>query len=265
MDNHVIDFLIKNEDLVADWVTEFFDGKYTKEQVVHYGWTFGDESVGKAKYGVVELAKEFTELPDKDNNTIRQWYTDTDFYVFDLISWNGCQMFKEKAERVVEIIKQNNFKSVVDFGGGLGALSIFIRQQTDCKVYYVDLKDGVTYNFAKFLMNKFNITDIEVLGDQEFFNSNISVDCVFAMDCFEHIPNMEETFGKLTEHTYRVYHDSTFYTDATFPQHVYTPQILDFLNMCAMHNFLPSREDARMMNRMYLQFDQQGNLSVLPV
>lgn len=254
-----------NEDTVADWMVEFFGGKYTKDEIIKYAYTIDEESVGRVRYGVDALAKEFSKLPDKDNDTIRQWYTDTDFYVFDLIAWNGSEMFREKAERVVEIIKQNNYKSIVDFGGGLGVLSIFIQQHTDCKVYYVDLKDGVTYNFAKFLMNKFNISNIEMMGDQEFFASDVHVDCIFAMDCFEHISNMEETFGKLTEHAYRIYHDSTFYSDATFPQHVYTPEALDFVNMCALHNFLPVQGDMRDLRRVYLKFDQQGNLGMVSI
>jgi len=262
---NVIDYMEQNQDVMVDWMFEFFDGKYTKEQIHYYAYESGVISSKNVRAGVARLAEEFNGLSDRETDTIRKWYTETDFYVFDLLPYNGGPMFREKCQEVVSIIKKFGIKSVIDFGGGLGVMAIYLRQNTDCKVYYSDLKDGITYNFAKFLMRKFEIDDIEMLGDTELFDSDIHVDCILATDCFEHIPNMEETFFKLTRHSFRIFHDSTFYTDTIFPQHVYTPSQLDFLNMCALHNYLPSRESSKLLNRVYLRIDPDGQLKIIPV
>ena len=262
---NVIDYMEQNGSIMVDWMFEFFGGKYTREQIHYYTYENGESSNKSVRNGVARLAEEFNGLSDKQTDTIRNWYTETDFYVFDLLPYNGGPMFREKCEEVAALIKKLNVKSVIDFGGGLGVMAIYLRQNTDCKVYYSDLKGGVTYNFAKFLMNKFEIDDVEMLGDSELFDSDLQVDLILATDCFEHIPNMEETFSKLTNHSYRIYHDSTFYTDAIFPQHVYTPNHLEFLNMCAMHNYLPSNLTQKLLNRVYLQIDATGQLRILPV
>lgn len=263
--NHIIDYMEKNSDIMVDWMFEFFNGKYTKEQIHYYTYENGESANKSVRNGVARLATEFNDLKDRQVDTIRTWYTETDFYVFDLLPYNGGPMFREKCEEVATLIKKLDVKSVIDFGGGLGVMAIYLRQNTDCKVYYSDLKGGVTYNFAKFLMNKFEINDIEMLGDSELFDSELQVDLILATDCFEHIPNMDDTFSKLTAHSFKIYHDSTFYTDAIFPQHVYTPNHLQFLNMCAVHNYLPSQHTPKLLNRVYLQINDNGQLTIIPV
>ncbi len=262
---NIIDYIEQNESIMIDWMLEFFGDKYTREEI--YQNTYGSGRIENSgiRNGTVELANQFNKLPDKEVTTIKNWYAETDFYIFDLLPYNGGYMFKEKCDEVVSLIKQFNVKSVIDFGGGIGVMAIYLRQNTDCKIYYSDIKDGVTYNFAKFLMNKFDIHDIEIFGDEELFKSNLKFDLILATDCFEHIPNMEETFGNLTNHSYRIYHDSTFYTDNIFPQHVYTPSQLEFLNMCAKYNYLPSYTSPKLLNRVYLHIDTTGNLKILSI
>ena len=259
--NNIIDFIDSNPETITDWVTEFFAGKYSRTEVADYLYKVDAE--GMPRRGVVQLASEFNALEEKSTESIKQWYTNTDFYVFDLLPWNGCSMFKEKAEQIVKLIKERNYTSIVDFGGGLGVLSIYIKTMLpDCTVHYVDLKDGVTFQFAQFLMQKYNVRDdVHVMDDEAFFASDVTVDCILATDCFEHIPNMDEVFGKLTAHSYNIYHDSTFFSDKWSPQHVYTPTGLQFLNMTALYNYLPNGSPM-LLTRAYLQYDTTGQLQV---
>lgn len=258
--NDIINYINDNPDDVIDLVFEFFSGKYSREQVKDYLYTI--EKDGMPRKGVVELSNEFKKLDNKTTEGIRNWYIDTDFYVFDLLPWNGCSMFKDKVDSIIQFIKVNNYKTITDFGGGLGILSSYIVKNTDCKVIYVDFKDGVTFNFAKFFINKYNIKNIDIMGDEEYFNSTISTDCIISTDCFEHIPNMQETFVKLIQHSNTIYHDSTFGSDYWSPQHVYTPTHLEFLNMCAAYNFLPDPNNIKILYRMKLQFDNKLNLTM---
>lgn len=256
--NKIITNLENNQELQIELVYEFFNGKYTKDEVNTYLFEFAKKSV---RHGVQKLSDEFNNIEHKNTDTIKKWYTDTDFYIFDLLPYNAGPMYLEKVNEVQSLIKTHNFKSVLDFGAGLGIGCMSWATYTDAKIYYVDLKDSITSKFAKFLMNKLNITNVTVLNDQEFFDSDIQVDLITSLDCFEHIPNMEEVFDKLVEHTNVIFHDSTFYADEIFPQHVYTPNILEFINMCALRNYLP-KQNSKLLWRAYFSFDNNGSLQV---
>jgi 2-polyprenyl-3-methyl-5-hydroxy-6-metoxy-1,4-benzoquinol methylase len=256
--NEIITNLEKNTELQIELVYEFFNGKYSKDDVKKYLFEYARKSV---RHGVQKLSDEFNTIENKNTDTIKQWYTETDFYIFDLLPYNAGPMYLEKVNEVQSLIKKYNFKSVLDFGAGLGIGSMSWAKYTDATIYYVDLKDSITSKFAKFLMDKLNITNVVVMNDEEFFNSDLRVDLITALDCFEHIPNMEETFDKLIEHTNVIFHDSTFYSDDIFPQHVYTPPVMEFINMCALRNFLP-KTNMKLLWRAYLQFDTNQNLQI---
>lgn len=257
--NDIITYMENNPQMLVDWAYEFFDGKYTRDEVNMYMFENGENS--HVRKGVLKLADEFNSLEEKNVDTIRKWYSDTDFYIYDLLPFNGGPMFREKADVILDLIKKRNIKTITDFGGGLGILSMYIALNTDCTVYYVDLPDSVTGRFAKFIIDKLQVPNIELLTDEEYFASDIFTDCIVATDCFEHIPNMEETFQKLINHSYHIYHDSTFFSDQYMPQHVYTPTGLEFLNMAALYNYLPNGGPA-LLSRVYLQFDTKGQLQV---
>ena len=256
---NICDYINKNEETVIGWVVEFFQGKYTPEQVR----TIMYESNGTARNAIIKLADEFRALPDKSVEGIKNWYEETDFYVFDLLPWNGAGQFKEKLENVRSAL--SGCSTLVDFGGGLGTASIWYAQYFD-RVVYVDLKGGVTYRFAEFLINKLGITNIQMMGTEEFFDSDV-VDAIVALDCFEHIPNLSETFAKLAEHSNIIYHDSTFHSDQYSPQHVYTDE-LKFINAAAACNFIAQDEFRRYLRRVSLQYRVNNNrltLDIFPV
>ena len=255
----IISYIDTNRDLMIDWVYEFFDKKYSKEQVNYY--LYEHDKVSTLRNGVQKLADEFISLENHEQNTIEKWYKETDFYIFDLLPWNGCSMFKDKINIISDTIKKYNIKFIIDFGAGLGVSSIYLSQQLGVEVIYVDLKDSVTSKFAKFMMKKLNITNIQMMTTEELFDSNIHCDMILAMDCFEHIINMEEIFDKLINHSYKIYHDSTFFSNKNQPQHIYTPLPIDFYNMCALRNYIPNR-NPNLLNRIYLEFDNKGILHI---
>ena len=256
--NEIITKLENDQELQIELVYEFFNGKYTKDEVKTYLFDFAKQSV---RHGVQKLSDEFKSIEHKNVDTIKKWYTETDFYIFDLLPYNAGPMYLEKVNEVQNLIKQHNFKSVLDFGAGLGIGCMSWAKYTDATIYYVDIKDSITSKFAKFLMNKLDVNNIVIMNDVEFFDSNLQIDLITALDCFEHIPNMEQIFDKLIEHTNTIFHDSTFYTNDIFPQHVYTPRMLDFINMCALRNFLP-KQNGKLLSRVYLTFDSSGTLQV---
>jgi 2-polyprenyl-3-methyl-5-hydroxy-6-metoxy-1,4-benzoquinol methylase len=247
----------QNEARNIQWVTEFFDGKYTEDQVKHFLY---HQNPNEPRAGVMKLVDEFNSINSNDTEELRKWYIDTDFYVFDLLPWNGSGQFEHKLQKIKSVIEKYGFKTIVDFGGGLGVASAWLKQECNVDVIYVDLPDSVTSKFAKFLFGKLNL-DIPMMTDEEFFNSHIKVDMISAMDCFEHIPNMDETFDKLTEHSYVIMHDSTFFRDRWSPQHVYTPDQRTFTNMALLRNYV-IRDDPSLLWRAYLVLENNNQITL---
>jgi hypothetical protein len=262
-DTDLITRINTDENWCIELVTEFFAGKYTREEVRHYLYA---ADPNRPRAGVLKLVDEFQHVDRESNADVRQWYQDTDFYVFDLLPWNGAGQFGAKVTAAANIIQQYGFNTIVDFGGGLGTAIARLHELDPSKTYvYVDLKDGVTFRFAKFLFEKLRIADkIVMMGDEDFFASDYVVDCILATDCFEHIKNLEETFDKLIEHSNVIFHDSTFFSDQYSPQHLQTRGMLWFANVAAQRNFI-ARDDDRLLWRVMLQYIPVGDKAQLEI
>ena len=261
----IITMINKDEERGIDIIFRFFEEKYTKADI--RSLLFDTQKYGNLtiRRGVAELAEEFNKLQVKDNNEIRKWYTDTEFYIFDLWPWNGCSMYEDKVKLISEYLIPFKPTTIVDFGGGLGTACIYYRERfPDAKIIYVDLKDSITMKFAKFFIKEMNVQNVEFMSDQEFFDSNVIASVITSTDCFEHISNLEETMYKLAEHTNVIIHDSSFMSEEVSPQHVQTNGMLWFVNVMSAMNFLP----VRVMNvlvRHKIVFNQNMELAIVPV
>lgn len=236
----------------VDLVYDFFNGKYSKEDVNRLLYHFGD---GGVRDGVKKLSEEFNSSVNvESNDSVRKWYEDTDFYIFDLLPWNGCGMFLDKLNIMKDIVNRQKAKTVIDFGGGLGISSIFMSQELGLEhIYYVDLKNSKTFAFASYLIKKLDIKNITILGDQELFDSNIFVDLIISNDCFEHIKNLDETTDRLIRHSNTLFHQSTFVSDHNTPQHIQNKGDMWFLKMMAKKNFVAMGHQL-LLNRVEIDY-----------
>ena len=262
----------KQEKLCIDLVTEFFDGKYTEEEVSQYLFKEVDNGGAKIREGVKKLSDEFIDefgmgqlSINKENDTkVRKWYESTDYYVFDLLPWNFCGMFQDKLNYTKTKLDEMDCKTIVDYGGGLGIVSIALAELNKFdKIYYVDLKGSVTYGFAEFLIKKLGLEDkITMMGDEEYFQSDIFTDIIISNDCFEHIVDLDYTLDNLVQKSNTLLHDSTFHTDENTPMHVQTQGLQEFCQSMLDRYFLVVNGDARVLNRMSLRYNEQGQLDI---
>lgn len=255
----IIDRLSDHE-FSIDLVHRFFDGKYTEQEVNSLLYDLVGDKTQHVRKGVHLLSEEW-------NNHISKFYEATDYYIFDLIPWNGCGMYKPHVEKVINIITKLHDStqpySVLDFGGGVGTLCIALSQNIpELDIFYVDLGKSVTYKFAKFFMNEINV-HIKMMDVQEFFDSELCVNFIAALDCFEHLPNLERVLDKLTQRTTHIYHNSTFVSSAVQPQHIETRGLSWFLNAMAERNFAPNPanegDNINWMSKFIIQYKQKGD------
>jgi len=111
---------------------------------------------------------------------VRRFYSETTEYLFDLANWNASNTFKE----VINYLPQVEGLKVLDFGGGIGSLSLLLHKR-GADVDYLDLP-GLVTEFAKFRSNG-RINFIDSLADK-----SESYDLIVAIDVFEHLPDLPE-------------------------------------------------------------------------
>ena len=255
---------LQDKSYQIDLVTEFFDGKYTREQVEDFLFTEVDNEGQNIRKGVKVLADEFIDefgmgklaTDTETDSKVRDWYEATDFYVFDLLPWNTCGSFQDKLQYTKDRLNELESKTIVDYGGGLGIVSIALHETGNFdKIYYVDLKGSVTYGFAEFLINKLGLKDkIIMMGDTEFFESDLFVDCIVSNDCFEHICDLETCIDELVKKTNLIVHDSTFQTDHHTPQHLHSQGMDWFLQLMLDRYFLILNGDPRLLSKIGFKY-----------
>jgi len=125
---------------------------------------------------------------------IVRYYARTERYLYELA------ILETKRSRVKRFIKTANLLSfigvrkVLDYGGGIGGLVIFLRQRGfECD--YLDVP-GHTFNFAlfRFKQNGISPRTFDATRDVEPGN----YDAVCAMDCFEHLFDLESALKKIS-------------------------------------------------------------------
>jgi hypothetical protein len=251
---------ISNQEFCTDLVHEYFQGKFTRDEVQKLLYEYAPVPNGslKVRRGVGKLAEEWNRLQDHSVATIEGWYSNTDFYIFDLLPWNACSMFTDKLDFIIQQLEVNGIQTMVDYGGGLGITSMYIKERIpEMNITYVDFKDSHQFKFCEFLTKKVGISNIKMMDVKEFMSGNEWYDAVLAMDCFEHIPNMDETVAALTKQTNIIIHDSTFGKNEAQPQHVNDRGDMWFANFMLTHHFF-FESDPRLLKKFGLIFDGRG-------
>ena len=143
-----------------------------------------------------ELENKIKNNPENAKNewlnkkSIDDFYKTTDTTIFGLAGFNST-------ERVFNLVYPlNRFTKkmkILDFGGGIGELSLYLSR-IGHDVYYYDLK-SLTQDFAKFLAKKTNTKVNFIDSFKDIFKHEF--DMVITLDILEHLENPIEITEKL--------------------------------------------------------------------
>jgi len=128
---------------------------------------------------------------ETDLNT---YYSSTNKYLYELMRWEASLDKQLEFERIFLFLRKNNIKTVLDFGGGVGGLCIYLSERgITCD--YLDIF-GETFKFAKyrFEKRKYNIKMFNALEKWP----DHSYQAVIAYDVLEHLTNLEEIIKKIS-------------------------------------------------------------------
>lgn len=140
--------------------------------------------LGKSTSEIVNRIKNYTvkELEPEWEKYQHDIYTKSDIYLYDLTFWNIQPDFHSRLRPVIKMTDGR----VLDFGGGIGTLSLFLARN-GVEMFHYDLP-GPLLEYAKWRAKRHNakITFIENLDDyvEQF-------DLVIAIDVLEHLPTFD--------------------------------------------------------------------------
>ncbi len=131
-------------------------------------------------------------LNPKTKEEIEQFYSTCPFYVFELAFWHMKRYQKQFREDVINLAKGN----ILDFGGGIGDLSIELTK----KGFSCDYADvyGVIFEFARWLFRKQGC-EIEMINLSKD-NLSKKYDTIFCIDMIEHVIEQKQVLENLVTH-----------------------------------------------------------------
>jgi 2-polyprenyl-3-methyl-5-hydroxy-6-metoxy-1,4-benzoquinol methylase len=140
--------------------------------------------------------QDFTEKATKE-----EFYENSKTYAFDLLSVNwSLEVPPYKVNRFLpnclENIKSHPGKRFLEFGGGLGVFSEFVKRYTSKNVTYLDV-NGYVSEFAQWRFKKYGIDINLLLTSQDDFKLPHEYDIIFTDAVFEHLdPQQQLRYAK---------------------------------------------------------------------
>ena len=162
---------------------------------------------------VLESAKRWQGKNPQTLDEIRQYYSETTEYLFELGQWNASDTFKQ----IINYLPDVEGLKVLDFGGGIGSLSLLLHKR-GADVDYLDLP-GIIFDFARFRSNG-RINFIDPLS-----NKSEIYDLIVAINVMEHLPDLPEQLTMLAK---ALKTDGTLLFSNNFGQVDLHPQRIDW-------------------------------------
>ena len=171
-----------------------WDKELIRDLMEYYNLSY-DETKCMLKLGHRLACDFWDKLNPKNENETLSFYKINPYGKFSLAYWH-----MEKGQRGFrkEIMKYC-FGDVLDYGGGIGDLSIKIAEK-GLNVTYADL-NGEYMKFAKWLFKnrgKDNITVLDVEDQEKVWSKEY--DTIVCIDVIEHIPHPKVVLEKMAKH-----------------------------------------------------------------
>ncbi|MFA5410475.1 MAG: class I SAM-dependent methyltransferase [Candidatus Omnitrophota bacterium] len=139
-------------------------------------------------------AEEIDLYEEKSAGKIIDYYCHTRVYLYELLLWESTYHKWENFKRISLFLKSRGLKNILDFGGGIGGLSIYLCER-GFKCDYADVY-GETFSFANYRFAK-HVNRIKSYDLLKEWPPAGYYDAICAYDVLEHIPGLEKAIEKL--------------------------------------------------------------------
>ena len=149
----------------------------------------GEQCVERLRtYRLHEAADLWHQHGPSNERAIRNYYAETDLYLWELMAWNHSehyQIYREYLDRLLEHWPPYSFPTALDYGSGVGTAAIRLAEMG----YAITIADipGRTFDFARERLTRrgINFDAIAVTGDVPQLRSK-SADVLVCFDVIEH-------------------------------------------------------------------------------
>ena len=179
-------------------------------------YTGRGERLVKARCAIAstELAWQF----EKHRENPLDFYRNSDLYIFALTLYQTKLQDAGVHDWLRENIKRYGWKTMLDYGGGIGEYTI-IGKKAGLEVVYLDVRGSKTADYA---LHRFYKNEIgQPLFWAEGHKIDKDFDVVVAMDVFEHLENPQEVIEQIAKHTkYLICNPMDVKYNWPYPQHI---------------------------------------------
>ena len=161
-----------------------------------------------------EIAWQFASYLDRP----LEMYRESDLYIFALTNYQTRLQETGVHDWLRESIKKYGWKTMLDFGGGIGEYSI-IGCEEGMEVVYLEVCGSKTAAYALHRFYKNGIEQPELWSEENEIDRDFDV--VVAMDVFEHLENPQEVIEQIAKHTkYLICNPTEVKYNWLYPEHI---------------------------------------------
>lgn len=182
----------------------------------------------RCSYASNELAWIFPYYDD-----VISYYKDTDLYIFALSAYQTRLQEYKFHQWFKNAIKFRKWKTMLDFGGGIGEASI-IGAKEGMEVVYQDVAGSKTADYALHRFYKHRIKQPELWDENH--NIDRKFDVIVAMDVLEHLEDPEKVIKEMARSTeWLICNPNLVLYTEKYPEHISRPDITPYFEQVSTY------------------------------
>ena len=175
-------------------------------------------------YSPLMMADKWKEANPQTADEVKQFYVNTDLYLYELAGWNESPEYKK---RIAPLMNYHG-KRILEIGGGIGSACIAMALNGNDVTYFDINQYNTDFAHLRFNERYLSIKQVDKLDGLRDF------DIVVAIDTLEHIhkddlPKMIKDISSMLKDGGFLYCRSNFAQQETFPMHFDNEKLIEEL------------------------------------
>ncbi len=137
------------------------------------------------------------KIDQSNMQEVMEFYRKTPNYIFELMEYHSTDSKQKLSQTVIELIKEHEFKTILDFGAGICQDSI-VAVREGLEATAADIP-GKTFDFGKWRIKKYN-NSINTIDIHDETPLEKSYDAITCFEVLQHVVNPEKTLLHLIDH-----------------------------------------------------------------
>ncbi|MFC1699328.1 class I SAM-dependent methyltransferase [Candidatus Omnitrophota bacterium] len=140
-----------------------------------------------------EKERENIIIQTDDREEVLNYYRTSSHFLYSLLYWEALRAKQNEFKKLYLGCRKFKINRLLDFGGGIGGLSIFMSQR-GLRCDYLDVP-GKSFDFAQWRFNRRNLRN-SLYSDSRSL-PDLAYDAVVAYDVLEHLFDIEEAIKEI--------------------------------------------------------------------